>query len=72
MNIFSKIGVKKEIDKMKQERDNLAKIGAQKDVQFKQIRQELGQISINIEAKNIAIQDLEQRFGFIKPPKEKK
>ena len=72
MNLFSKIGVKKEIEKMKAERDSLVKTATGMDIQFKQLRQELGQISIQIEAKSVAINDLELRFGFVKPPKEPK
>jgi len=54
---------------MKLERDNLAKIGAQKDLQYRQLQKELQELSINIEAKNRAIHDLEIRFGFVEPPK---
>lgn len=73
MSIFSKKGMEKEIDKMKAERDAFVKIGASKDLQFRQLREELQNISFEIEAKNRAIQELEVRFGFVKkPPKEEK
>lgn len=64
MNKFSKKGMRKVIDDMITERDNLVKAGAKKDLQFRELRQELGGLSLDIETKNRSIKDLEIKFGF--------
>ena len=64
MSKFSKAGIKREIVTMEKELEKMQKDGLEKQIQFQALRQELNNVSLDIETKMRTIKDLQIRFGF--------